>query len=242
MIWLTIWGVIFFSFVTLDITYQLIYGDQSVFQSIQVGYVIYRIPIIDHGTFIGVTILKILGICLTFIYALKKFKKDYLLQIALGFTFLADILLLLDNTSAIGVLVFCLAQYFHISRFAGAKPKYFIGYTAFLVVFLFYGHFMAIPPIIVLGFIYGISLIQNIRLTRKWAKSTEKTSSKAIVASHCAFWGFILFAMCDTNVAISFFARVGVLPSLLFKPANFFAWLFYYPSQVLISNSSIKKL
>ena len=36
-----------------------------------------------------------------------------------------------------------------------------------------------------------------------------------------------------------FFSRIPVLPSFLFAPANFICWLFYFPSQILLANSSI---
>jgi hypothetical protein len=45
--------------------------------------------------------------------------------------------------------------------------------------------------------------------------------------------------MCDINVAMSYLSVTGVIPFFIARFANFFAWLFYYPSQVLISNSSI---
>jgi len=43
-------------------------------------------------------------------------KKYYFLELALGFTLLADTILAINNTAIIGVFVFCFAQFFHLTR------------------------------------------------------------------------------------------------------------------------------
>jgi len=258
--WLTTWVIIFVGFIVLDLAFQLFYRDSSFYSSIEFGKHIVNLPIVDHGTFIGVTVLKIAGIFLSFVYAFSKFRKDYTLQIALLFTFLADILLLLDNSSAVGVFVFCLAQYFHLARFKNFNPKYFIFYNFFLASVIIIAHFTFIPSIYILGFIYAITLLLNIYTTHYWHKKSERELfefkdnnqntpdsnqkltrlARTKISSDCAFFGFLLFLFCDINVALSFIARTHFAPVVLVKLFNFFAWAFYYPSQVLISNSSDK--
>lgn len=242
MIWLVIWGTIFVSFVVLDSIFQTAYAHENVFYEINFFNHPVLIKVVSNGTFIGVTILKYVGIVLCYLYAHKKFPKDYILQIALAFTLLADTILTIDQVSVFGVLAFCFAQYFHIARFAKIKPKVFIGWSLFLVFFLAFGWLNQIKDMYILAFIYGSSLFCNITLTHRWWKKTKnnkKSSDREIVASSCAFWGFILFLICDLNVATSYLSVTGFIPIVIARYANFFAWLFYYPSQVLISNSSI---
>ena len=242
LIWLVIWGTIFVSFVVLDSIFQTAYPNENVFWRFTAGNTPVAIKVVSNGTFIGVTLLKYIGIVLSFIYARKKFPRDYVLQIALAFTLLADTILTFDQVSVFGVLAFCFAQYFHIARFAKIKPQAFISWTFFILILLVFGWYNRIPDMYILAFVYAISLSANIILTRRWFKKTKnnnKSSDREIVASTCAMYGFILFAMCDTNVALSYLSVTGTLPFFIARYANFFAWLFYYPSQVLISNSSV---
>ncbi len=242
MIWLVIWGTIFTSFVVLDSIFQTAYPGKDVYYNLPIGDTTHIVRVVGNGTFIGVTILKYIGIVLSFVYARKKFPKDYILQIALAFTLLADTILTFDQVSVFGVLAFCFAQYFHIARFAKVKPKFFIAWTLFIILFLIFGWLNQIPDMYILAMIYGSCLIGNISLTHRWwlkAKSSKDSTDREVVASTCAFYGFVLFLMCDTNVALSYLSVTGVLPAFIARYVNFFAWLFYYPSQVLISNSSM---
>ena len=243
-VWLLIWGAIFISFVLLDSFFQAFYPHRNVFYQFTIHSHSIILPIIQNGTFLGVTLLKYSGILLSYFYARKKFPKDYILHIALLFTLLADTILTFDSISAFGVLAFCFAQYFHIARFAKVRPKFFISWTFFMLLLLIFGWFNQIPDMYVLAFIYATSLLQNLILTHRWwkeSKSNPAASDREIVASTCAFAGFILFILCDLNVAVSYLSVTAVLPIALARYANFFAWLFYYPSQVLISNSSTSK-
>lgn len=241
-VWLITWGSIFVSFVILDAFFQTHYQGRDVFYELNLFGEKVDLEIIKNGTFIGVTILKYAGVFLSFIYAKRKFPKDYILQIALLFTLLADTILAIDHISILGVLVFCLAQYFHNARFAKIQPKTFAAWTVFLILLLMFGSFYNIGTMYVLAIIYGSSLIGNIILTWRWwrkaLKFKKENSDREIVASTCAFFGFILFILCDINVGISYLATTGVIFFEIARFANFFAWFFYYPSQVLISNSS----
>ncbi|MBR1874823.1 hypothetical protein IJ798_00375 [Candidatus Saccharibacteria bacterium] len=241
--WLTIWGVIFFSFVVLDLMFQARFSGQNLFWNFHFFSRPISIQIVNNGTFIGVTILKYLGIVLSYLYARRKFPKDYILQIALAFTLLADTILMLDNVSPLGVFAFCLAQYFHLARFAKIRPSYFIFWSGFLLMLLILGRLAQVETMYVLATIYLFSLTLNVALTCRWWRrvkaNPEKYSDRELVASTCAFFGFVLFACCDFNVALSYLSVTGTLPLTLARYANFLAWFFYYPSQILISNSSV---
>lgn len=247
--WLTIWGIIYVSFIILDILFQIKCFGRNVFWDFMIGDHIFHIQVVSNGTFIGVTILKFIGIVLNVFYVHKKFPKDHLLQIALLFTFLSDTILIFDNVSIAGILTFCFAQYFHIARFANIKPKAFFAWTLFLVLILMFGNEHGIPDIYVLGFIYASNLLGNLILSRRWwifakqnyflGNDSNDRKRREVVASTCAFFGFFLFVCCDLNVVLSFFSRNGFIPQFFYVPANFLAWFFYYPSQVLIANSSM---
>ncbi|MBQ9020323.1 hypothetical protein IJ096_03320 [Candidatus Saccharibacteria bacterium] len=205
--WLITWAIIYASFLILDIIWQ--------------------------GS-IPVTVIKYTGIVLCLVYAFKKWPKDYLLQIALLFTLLADTILVFDHTSTIGVFVFCIAQFFHLARLSQFhfSPRAFTVYIIIILLVVAFGITQHLQIMYPLAGVYLITLIFNVISAHAWYASAHT------VPSLCAICGFILFFCCDFNVGISYFSAVGALPIVLFAPANYLAWFFYYPSQVLISNSS----
>ena len=248
--WVATWIIIFVGFMTLDAFTHITSGT----------------------TFFGTTVLRYSGIILTIVYAARKFPKDYLLQIALLFTLLADTILVVDSTSYLGVFVFCLAQYFHIARFAGTEPKFFISWTVAVIAVFYFGVSSHLEPMYFLAAIYGASLLINVRLAKRWfirarkyititavdAKSADLMSTQTakthkddkdvhltpeeyhreLIASSCAFSGFILFLCCDICVALSYLSHENMLPVWMYGLMNYLDWAFYYPAQVLISNSS----
>lgn len=182
--------------------------------------------------FFGVTVLKYSGIILNLVYAVQKFPKDHLLQTALFFTLLADTILVLDSTSIIGVFVFCLAQFFHMARLTKLRPANLLLYLSVIGILYLFSIHQHIPPIFSVCFVYAGSLITNIIFSRRWLKKQPS------VYSNCAFFGFLLFLACDTCVGISYLSYMHIFSYFLYAPANYFAWFFYYPSQILIANSS----
>ena len=192
-----------------------------------------------HPNFWGTTIIKYTGILINVLYAYQKFRKDHLLQIALLFTLLADTILVLDHTSPAGVFTFCLAQFFHISRLAKISPAFFGGALFFIFTTFALGTINNIPIMFTLGFIYATFLSANLALSARLFFRTQKSKSVLHTRSAYALYGFILFACCDSCVAVSYLSYTHVLPFLFYAPANYFAWIFYYPSQLLVSNSSL---
>lgn len=182
------------------------------------------------------TLVKLSGIFLCIVYALYRSPKDHLLQLALFVTFVADIFLAVSNTSPYGLLVFFTAQIIHFIRLSPPTKKHqplllFI-FIAFAVTTLvaFCAPDYTTPTIA--GF-YLIMLLANLYLAQKWQQSTPNN-----LPAHAAFFGFLLFLCCDLCTGLSFFSLTGALPLSFYRPANFFAWFFYYPSQILVSNSS----
>lgn len=183
--------------------------------------------------FIGATAIKYTGIFLCLIYAYSKFRADTLLILALLFTLLADTILIWTPLQIPGVYCFVFAQFFHITRLVKSHPKNLIAF--FLIVFLLFaaGTVQGIPPIYAIAFIYATTLILNIIVAISWYRAESQNFH-----ARCAAYGFLLFLACDICVALQFLALDHILPTLILPVISYLVWLFYYPSQVLISNSS----
>lgn len=181
------------------------------------------------------TFIKVGGIFLCFVYSLQRFPKDHLLHIAMLTTFIADIILAINNTAEGGVGVFLLAQIIHIRRLAGKRatlPLVIISGIALIfigaaIIWQF------IPVMFAICIFYIIAILTNIDISWRWCRHQRQNP-----AAICAFVGFILFLCCDLCTGISYMSLNHAFPYFLYAPANFLAWLFYYPSQVLVSNSS----
>ena len=185
--------------------------------------------------FFGITFLKLLGIGLCIIYVLQKHYEDRLLQLAFCATFIADLLLAVNNTSLFGVFTFSIAQFIHFARLKKLKRKYFLVIGALIVIFFICIAAFGPYSIVLMGAVYAFFLITNLILAREWYKTARGEKKNP---AFCAWMGFILFACCDLCVAGSFFSGIHTLPFVFKRFFDFFAWVFYYPSQVLLSNSS----
>ncbi len=185
--------------------------------------------------FFGVTLLKLLGVGICTLYVIVNFSKDRLLLIAFSLTFIADILLAINNVSIFGIYTFILAQFMHFSRLKSLGEKKIIGLVFGISAYFILATLAGRYTIYLLGALYAFFLISNLALAYRW-HYTSKGSDHAL----CAFYGFALFFCCDFCVAGSFFSAIGVLPIALKRLFDFLAWAFYFPSQILLSNSSKK--
>lgn len=217
--WITLWSLMFIYFFTIDLL-NLLLGEH----------------LIPHFLLDTASLVKVCTIFTCFFYVSFFAPKDYLLRFALLFTFLADIVLLYNNISPIGITIFCLAQYFHIARYASLNPKIFILWSILNLLILSLTKITDIPSLYGAVFIYANTLILNLILAHYWIKREAPEFRRAAL---CNFLGFTLFICCDLTVVISYLARINLLPSFLFAPANFVCWLFYFPSQILLTNSSL---
>ena len=206
LVWLGIWSLIYLGFLLLD----------------------FLLP-----SFWGASVLKYVGIFLCLVYAYQKFKTDYLLILALLFTFLSDTILVWTHWELAGVYCFCFAQFFHIMRLSKSHPKFLIMY--FLVVFLLFTFaiLQGISPLYSIAIIYAGSLLSNVILSRAWYLR-ERHNFRA----RCAFYGFLLFLACDICVGLQHLMLDGVFPAQLLPLISYLVWFFYYPSQVFLANSS----
>lgn len=181
------------------------------------------------------TFVKLGGIILCLLYVLHYFRSDFLLQLAMFITCIADIILALNNTATSGVACFFCVQIVHLFRLSDKSHYLKVRLFTFLSVAIIILNFFLkiLPSIYVICGFYVIAISSNIFLSWHWFKTSAKTPR-----AFFAFLGFILFLCCDTCTGISYLSLNHYFPSLLYDPANFFAWIFYYPSQILVSNSS----
>ena len=206
MKWLVIWASIYISFLFLDI--------------------------IVPG-FWGTALIKYAGIFLCFIYANKKYHSDYLLQLALIFTFLADTILVWTPHVVPGVFVFSFAQFMHLMRQTKLEPKALGFYACVISLVCALGIAFGLEPIYAIATMYGLLLICNLITA---AKNNHDNNRR--FQTRCAFYGFIAFICCDFCVAARFLILNGILPAFFLPILSYLVWFFYYPSQVLIANSS----
>ncbi len=182
------------------------------------------------------TSIKLGGIILCLIYTLLTFPNDNLLHFALFTTVIADIILAINNTAELGIILFFMAQIIHTFRLSRGKldPRLIAFFIAIaLGCTLITTIFHLAPPIYTISTFYVINLIINIIICWRWSANDSKN-----LRAKLGLYGFLLFLCCDTCTGISYLSFTDIFPSFLYLPANFFAWFFYYPSQVLISTSS----
>lgn len=181
------------------------------------------------------TIIKLSGIILCFVYALTTYPKDHLLHVAMFTTCLADLILAARNTSEAGIMVFFITQAIHFIRLAGerAKRPITIFTSIFIVCILFDLWLKIIPLIFIVSAFYATALLSNVYIGWRWRQRQPQNWHAS-----CAFFGFLLFTCCDLCTVMSYFSLTHVLPAAFYAIANFLAWFFYYPSQILVSNSS----
>lgn len=180
-------------------------------------------------------LIRLSGIILCLFYAIRYFPKDYTLQLAMLITVVSDLILAGDNTAAIGVLCFLLAQIIHLLRLSpdAAKTPVFILAIIVAGLVLLNNFLQIFPPVVLIGGFYFLFLLANTGVSWRWWRQNRRN-----LQAGYAFWGFLFFIFCDLCIATSYLALIQVFPSFCYAPANFFAWFFYYPSQILVSNSS----
>lgn len=186
--------------------------------------------------FAGSPLLKYIGIFLCVVYANQKYHTDYNLQLAILFTFLADTILVWTPYTIAGVYVFCFAQFMHLTRLTKLPYISLCIYAGGLSLFFALAIANGLDPIYAVATVYGIQLICNVVMSVKLWRANSKH-----FRTRCAFYGFIAFLCCDICVALRFLALDGALPATIIPTVAFLVWVFYYPSQVLIANSSTQE-
>ncbi len=183
--------------------------------------------------FRGSALLKYAGIFSCIVYAYQRSRKDAALILALFLTFLADTILVWTNWEVFGVTIFSFAQFMHISRQADKPPKAILGFSIVLILLYTFARIAGFSSIYAIGMIYATELIINVGLSvQRYNKHKRQLSAR------CGFYGFLCFIACDTCVGIRHLALDGVFTPKVLALASFLVWFFYFPSQILLANSS----
>jgi len=186
--------------------------------------------------FAGSSILKYVGIFLCSIYAYQKYHQDTMLILALFLTFLADTILVWTPWEIAGVYVFSFAQLMHILRLSKAKPEIIGVFSAMLGLFSALAIAAGLNPLYAICTVYALELLCNLALANRRYRQNPKN-----FRSRCALYGFTAFVACDLCVALRHLSLDGILPAQILPLVAFLVWVFYYPSQVLIANSSTER-
>lgn len=182
-------------------------------------------------------IIKVSLIFIFFIISLAG--KDYISQkekniqsLALFLTFISDIFLVILNWQAIGVFVFIFVQICYSIKIEVNKRLFFIYPIIFILIFI------ALDKILLaFAIFYGFLFITNyITACKKFVNKKYPKPNNYLI-----LFGLGLFLLCDITVALYNSHNINVeLGSDILKVLGNAIWIFYIPSQFLLSISSRK--
>ncbi|MEG1256727.1 lysoplasmalogenase family protein [Clostridium sp.] len=167
-------------------------------------------------------------------------KEDKLLvQLARLFTLIADYFLVISSNFTMGIFFFSLVQITYIIRHSimeNEKYKNLMFFILSLIIALITLLKIKIPSIeknlIVLALIYASLLITSLYC----AVSTISRGKYSKNSSWIIALGMFLFFMCDLNVGLYNIVAEGNVKFFL----GFLIWIFYLPSQLLLTLSGFK--
>jgi hypothetical protein len=159
-------------------------------------------------------------------------KDKQLVQAARFFTLIADFYLVILNNCEIGIAAFCIVQTIYIVRYSAmCKAKrirllFLVPINLMLGLVVYQLKLQSLnKTLTVLAAIYGCLLITSLYLAVK--------TRQYIIGV-----GMVLFFMCDTNVALyNIITRTQNSFSQAEFIIGFLIWLFYLPSQLLLTLS-----
>jgi hypothetical protein len=183
--------------------------------------------------FKGTGVLKYAGIFSCIVYVMQKNPQDVPLILALFLTFLADTILVWTTWETFGVIIFAFAQFMHILRQSEKPPRDLFGFTLVLVLGYVFARQCGFTALYAISTIYAIEIMINVYLAiHRYKKQHNRLRIR------CGLYGFLLFIACDICVGLRHLALDGVFPPQIYPMASFLVWFFYFPSQVLLANSS----
>ena len=177
-----------------------------------------------------------------------NYRDIILLRLAMFITIIADLCLVILNIYILGVALFCLVQITYCVRYTTKNLKATL--INFLIIFLCIVFSYVIARLFIKGInvllpvslFYSICLINSvIKAINAWRNNLYPSPSKYMMVL-----GMILFLLCDTCVALS--AITGLFPLTGYFMSNFhqitfyLIWVFYLPSQLLLSLSGSTKI
>jgi hypothetical protein len=159
-----------------------------------------------------------------------------LLRFAILLTVAADFMMIVAGSDKAGLVFFCAVQLVYTARYAGIKyaaKTFVLASAVFAASVLAFVRFM--PGFFAearLALFYAVCIISAV--IGSFAACKKRPSRQKLVA----FSGMALFLLCDINVALYNIFR-GYKIYLFFRVM---IWVFYLPSQLLLSLSAEKTL
>ncbi|WP_312573495.1 hypothetical protein [Clostridium sp.] len=166
-----------------------------------------------------------------------------LLKVGLFITMFADLFLTVFNYYTLGVALFCVVQILYSIRYEALKisetsSKFIIIFLSLMFIYLIINLFIIkIDILFAVVLFYAICLIISIRKAIKVCKNNlYPYPNKYMIA-----YGMILFILCDINVALYNVTEVTGISwtfiDIVHNITGLLIWLFYVPSQLLLSLS-----
>jgi hypothetical protein len=185
---------------------------------------------------------------LCFVVSLIRNNKDHiidtrLLQLGLFFTTFADLALVILENYILGVIIFTIVQLIYIGRYT--RDKFNIVLRKLLIVFaIIFSSYFIISKVIIktsfilipIGLFYAVCLITSVVK----AIAISQDSSYLNRNKHMIAVAMVLFLLCDASIAISYVLRALNIVKVSYLFSNLI-WIFYLPSQVLLSLSGYGK-
>ena len=162
----------------------------------------------------------------------------------MGFTLASDYFLVLANNHRVGVFVFCFVHMIYILRVSDHWEKSIVkigatisGGGLIFAIFIFVPALPPLDPIIAFALVYAALFIQNIIAHIKYSCRGRQ---ELIINRRLMLAGIILFALCDIHVLLFNLPYYLPVPAIVGTWGLIWIWVFYAPSQLLLSISAIK--
>ncbi|OPJ60479.1 hypothetical protein CLORY_27880 [Clostridium oryzae] len=198
-------------------------------------------------TYILKYICIILSFSITLAYSRSYLnKKDlFLIRAALFFTLVSDFFLVVENKFILGVMFFCIVQFFHTLRYSRNSVyivilRFSISFlTIFSIYILLNFADKKIDIIIPLALFYFTCLLTSVYFSiTAFKKRLFPLPNNVLIVM-----GMTLFLLCDINVGI--FNITPMIDSnywivkFLYSLSSNLIWFFYAPSQLFLAISGI---
>jgi len=192
----------------------------------------------------SITDLKFPLIVLCFVVALGSYflchsKKDWAyLATAMGLTMVSDFFLVVRHSYTIGVFVFCFVHMAYILRVGGCAKRIVTTVLCGLPI-LFLTIIFSVDTIFYFAAVYAALFIQNLILHYRYRRQNGPNS-------RIMLYGLVLFALCDICVLlynlprfVPPLANIALIQDIADR-TGIWIWIFYAPSQVLLSISVVR--
>ncbi len=194
------------------------------------------------------SILSTKKLCIVTNIDIVNHRDIVLLQFAMFLTVIADLCLVILDFYTIGVVFFCFVQITYCVRYTTNSiettlGKFFIIFLFIVCLYIIGGFFIGQINILlpILSF-YSICLLSSVTKGIKvWKKNLYPSPNKYMIV-----FGMILFLLCDICVALSnipvFLHFIGGVMISFQQITSFLIWVFYLPSQLLLSLSGTDEI